>query len=80
MEEEQVEMKIVLAHSHSLLPGGEGKAGAQLQQHAFDLTQDRALKITFAVSAFEAQQVEQIGIAEDGVWAHLSTAKFADLR
>jgi hypothetical protein len=43
VEEQQVQVEIILAHAHALLPGDEGEAGSQLQQHTFDLAQDGAL-------------------------------------
>jgi hypothetical protein len=79
VEEQQVEMKIVLADTDTLLPGDEGEAAAQFEQHALDLAQDGALEVAFAVGTLEPQQVEQVGIAEDDVGAHLPVAKSADL-
>lgn len=67
VEEEQVEMKIVLADAHALLSGDEGKASTQLQQDAFDLAQDGALQIAFAIGSCESQQVEKVRIAKDEV-------------
>ena len=43
VEEQQVEMKIILADAHALFPGDEGEARAQLQQYALDLAQDGGL-------------------------------------
>jgi hypothetical protein len=79
VEEQQVEVEIVLADAHALLPGDEGEAAAQLQQHALDLAQDGALEVAFAVGALEPEQVEQVGIAKDDVGAHLPVAKSVDL-
>jgi hypothetical protein len=79
VEEQQIEMEIVLAHAHALLPGDEGETGAQLQKHSLDLAQDRAFEIAFAVGALQAQQVEQVRIAEHGVGAHPAFAQRVEL-
>ena len=78
VEEEQVEVKIVLADAHALLPGDEGEASAQLQQDALDLAQDGALEVALAVGAFQSQKIEEIGITKDGIGRHAAIAEVGD--
>jgi hypothetical protein len=79
VEEQQIEVEVVLAHTHSLLSRNEGEARTQLQQHAFDLAQHGAFEVALAVGARQAQQIQQMGIAEHGVGAHSPFTQFVDL-
>lgn len=79
MKEKQVEMKVVLADAHALLPGDKRKASAQFQQDALDLAQNGALEVALAVGSRESQQIEKVRIAKDDVGGHVSVAQLREL-
>ena len=78
VEEEQVEVKVVLVDAHALLPRDKGEAGAELQQHAFELAQDGALEVALAVRALQAEQIEQVRVTKHQIGAHLPVAQFGN--
>jgi hypothetical protein len=78
VEEEQVEVVVVRADRHALLPRDEAEALPQLQQEALQLPQDGRLQLALAVVGRQAEEVEDVRISEDEVRGR--AAGFAERR
>lgn len=65
--EEQVDIEVVSVDDNPFLAVDEGETAAQLQNEALDLAQDGGFQVLFAVGVGQAEEVEEVGIAEDQV-------------
>ena len=79
VKKEQVEVEVIPADTHAFLAGYECKACAQLQQHAFDFTQDGGFKVPFAEDTLEAEQIKKVRIAKHDVRREFAIAHLAYL-
>ena len=80
MVEQQVEMEIVLADAHALLPGDEGEARPEFQEDAFHLAEDRVFEVPLADMPLSAPGSRGTGIAKDEIGSHPTVAEVGDLR
>ena len=70
MIEQEVEIKIILANTHSLLPRHESEARPEFEEHPFHLAENCGLEIALAVGSFQAEKIQEIRVAKDRVRRH----------
>lgn len=78
--EEEVEVEVVGVDGDAELAGLEGEALAEFEEEGFEFAQDGVLEILFQVAVAKAEEVEDVGIAEDEVGAEFVLgAEFGEL-
>ncbi|MDB4952714.1 MAG: hypothetical protein JWO36_283 [Myxococcales bacterium] len=65
VEEQQIEVVVVAIEHDPLRPLDEREAGAELEEEALDLTQDRRREVLLAVGVGEVEKVEHVRVAKD---------------
>jgi hypothetical protein len=65
--EEEVEIEVVGIDLYAGLATEEGEAVAEFEEEGFEFAQDGVFEVFFEVAVFEAEEVEDVGIAEDEV-------------
>ena len=63
--EKEIEIEVVGIDLEAFLAGEEGKAVAEFEQEGFDLAEDGVFEILLEVAVAEAEEVEDVGIAEN---------------
>ena len=74
MVEEEVEVEVVGIDLDAGLASEEGEAAAEFEEEGFEFAQDGVLEVFLEVAVFEAEEVEDVGIAEDEVRGELVLA------
>src|SRR5207244_3745132 len=64
---EQVDVEILAVDDEAFLPGDEGEAGAQLEDELLEFAEDGGLHVLLAVCVGQAEEVKEVGVAEDEV-------------
>src|SRR5437762_7901284 len=67
MVEEQVEIVILVINSDPFLSRDEGEVGDEFQYEALEFSDDRGFNVLLCVFTVEAEEVEEIRVAEDQV-------------
>lgn len=64
MVEEQIEIEVLIPNRHLFLPSNKGEVGAEFEEKPLQFLQYGGLEISLAVRVLQAQEVEQVRIAE----------------
>ena len=63
--EQQIDVEILVTDRDPLLAGDKRKIGAEFQKETFQFAEDGCFEIAFAISIFQAEEVEQIRVTQN---------------
>jgi hypothetical protein len=72
--EEEVEVEVVGVDLDAGLAAEEGEAVAEFEEEGFEFAQDGVFEVLFEVTVLEAEEIEDVGIAEDEIGGELVLA------
>ena len=67
MVEQEIKAEVFAIDHHALLAGGERKPGAEFDQERLHLAENGRFQVGFRVGVLEAQEVEEVRVAEHEV-------------
>jgi hypothetical protein len=70
VEEEEVEPVVHAVDGHALLASHECEVGSQFGDESLQFPEDRLFEIPLVVGVLQAEEVEEVRIAEDEVRGH----------
>src|SRR5438477_313802 len=68
MVEEQIKVVILVIDGDAFLPRDKGEVGAKLEDESLQLSNDGGFDILLGVFTVQAEEVEEVRVAENQVW------------